>query len=109
MVLVCSNLKVQWGSSWARIGNQDASRVAPKTSSLSVSSFHYSQPIHLLFAREDVKSNRERYGEISMGIDPRLIEHIVANLRTFRVGGSNVSQFLYLNRSGPYACIVNPW
>jgi hypothetical protein len=83
---------------------------APKGSVRSgVSSFHYSQPTHLFFGREDIESNRERYAEISMGIDPRLIDGIVKNLKTYQVTNGNASEFLYLDRRGPYACIVQPW
>lgn len=82
---------------------------APKGSvRAGVSSFHYSQPIHMFFARENVQANRERYGEISMGIDPRTIEDIVGNLKTYRIGKGNVSEWLYLDRRGPHGAIVQP-
>lgn len=75
----------------------------------SPSGFWYSQPAHLFLGKDGVASNRERFGEIAMGIDPKLIDHLVMSLRTYRVGNSNVSDFLYLNRSGPYAAIISPF
>jgi energy-coupling factor transporter ATP-binding protein EcfA2 len=75
----------------------------------SVSSFHYSQPVHMFFSRENAEANREKYGEIACGLDPRMIMSIVSNLRTYRVGDSNVSDMLYLSRSGPYAAVITPW
>ncbi len=74
-----------------------------------VSSFHYSQPRLLAFARENVQGNRERYGEIGMGLDPHMIEDVVAHLKTYKIGNANVSEFLVLDRSGPYATVVTPW
>ena len=75
----------------------------------SPSGYWYSQPSHLFLGKDGVASNRERFGEIAMGIDPRLIDSIVTNLRTYKVGNSNVSEFLYLNRSGPYAAVISPF
>jgi hypothetical protein len=75
----------------------------------SPSGFWYSQPQHLFLGHDGVAANRERFGEIAMGIDPKLIDHIVANLRTYRINDSNVSDMLYLCRSGPYAAVVSPF
>jgi hypothetical protein len=75
----------------------------------SPSGFWYSQPAHLLLGKDGVASNRERFAEIAMGLDPRVIDGIVANLKTYRMHDSNVSEFLYLNRAGPYAAIVSPF
>jgi hypothetical protein len=75
----------------------------------SPSGFWYSQPAHLLLGRDGVAANRERFGEIACGLDPRLIDGIVANLRTYRINDSNVSEFLYINRAGPYAAIISPF
>lgn len=73
-----------------------------------VSTFHYSQPTHLLLGKDGVEGNRKRFGEIAMGIDPATIDHIVKNLKVYRINRSAVSELLYLNRMGPYACIVRP-
>jgi energy-coupling factor transporter ATP-binding protein EcfA2 len=75
----------------------------------AVSSFFYSQPTHMFFFRDNVASNRDKLGQISMGLDPRWIEHTVANLKTYRIDDSTVSDVLYLHRSGPYACVIRPW
>lgn len=75
----------------------------------AVSSFVYNQPTHLLLGKDGNRANRERFGEIGMGLDPRMIESVVAGLRVYRVNGSAVSQLLYLDRRGPYLCVVDPW
>lgn len=74
-----------------------------------VSSFHFSQPVHMFWNRENVESNREKYGEVACGIDPRTIMDVVANLTTYKLGEGNVSETLYIDRRGPYACVISPW
>lgn len=71
-----------------------------------VSSFHFSQPTHMFFGAEAVEGNRERFGEIAAGIDPRTIERLVSNLQTRRVENGNITEWLYVDRRGPYAAIV---
>jgi hypothetical protein len=75
----------------------------------SVSSFWYSQPTHLFLGKDGNADNRQRFSEIAMGIDPREIGDIVAHLKTYRVDDSAVSDFLYLDRRGPYMAVVTPW
>jgi hypothetical protein len=75
----------------------------------SVSSFWYSQPTHLFLGKDGNADNRQRFSEIAMGLDPRMISDIVANLKTYRVNDSAVSDFLYLDRRGPYMAIVTPF
>lgn len=75
----------------------------------SVSGFHYSQPTHLLLGKDSVASNRQRFAEIAMGLDPKLIDDVVTHLRTYRIGDSAVSELLYLDRRGPYAAIISPF
>jgi hypothetical protein len=74
-----------------------------------VSTYHYSQPTHLFLGKDGVAQNRKRFSEIAMALDPGMIDHVVANLRTCRIGKSSVSELLYLDRRGPYACIVSPF
>ena len=83
---------------------------APKgTMRTGVSSFHFSQPTHMLWNRENVQANRDKYAEVACGIDPVLIESLVGNLRTYRVKDGLISESLYIDRRGPYACIVSPF
>lgn len=84
---------------------------SPKgTARAGVSSWYFSQPVHMFWNRENVESNREKYSEVACGIDPKLIMSTVANLRTFPMGANgNVSESLYINRRGPYAAIISPW
>ena len=72
----------------------------------SVSSFAYNSPTHLLFTKDNDKRNLDRISEISIStLDPEEIKNIVRNLRVERIGNSNVSEMLYVHRSG-YLCIV---
>ena len=74
-----------------------------------VSTYHYSQPVHLLLGKDGVAANRKRFTEIAMGLDPAMIDHVVSNLKVYRIHDSAVSELLYLDRRGPYACIVRPF
>lgn len=71
-----------------------------------VSSFSYSAPTHLFLSRDGEYRNLERFGEIGMGFDKREIQEIVKSLRVRQIGDSAVSEFLYLDRRGPYLCTV---
>jgi hypothetical protein len=83
---------------------------APKGSpQSSVSGYHFSQPRWMIWHRENVQSNREKYADVACGIDPHLIMSVVSNLRTYRMGDGNVSEALIIDRTGPYAAIVSPW
>lgn len=73
----------------------------------SVTSFVYSSPTHLFLGRDTDQRNLKRLGEIGM-FDGRETEDIVRNLRLFSIDGHTVSEKLYLNRNGPYRCLVGP-
>jgi hypothetical protein len=75
----------------------------------SVSSFWYSQPTHSFYGKDGNSQNRERFSEIACGLDPRMISDVVANLKTYRIKDSAVSDVLYLNRAGPYLAVVTPF
>lgn len=74
----------------------------------SVSSFMYSATTHLFLAKDNDERNIKRFGEIG-GINPRLIEDIVRNLRIMNVNGHNVSEQLYIDMRGPYFAIIEPY
>jgi len=83
---------------------------APKGSpQSSVSGYHFSQPRWLIWHRENVESNREKYADVACGIDPKLIMATVGGLKTYRMGEGNVSEALIIDRTGPYPAIVSPW
>lgn len=73
----------------------------------SVTSFVYSQPVHMFLGRDTEARNLKRLGEIGM-FDSRETEEIVRNLRLYKIGKNTVSEKLYLNRNGPYRCLVGP-
>jgi hypothetical protein len=61
-----------------------------------------------VFLGKDTEArNLKRLGEIGM-FDSRETEEIVKNLRLYRIGQAVVSEKLYLNRNGPYRCLVGP-
>lgn len=74
----------------------------------SVSSFSYNSPTHMILGKDTDENNIDRFGDIGMGIDKRIIEKIVRNLKMTRIGDNNVSDQLYLHRGGPYAAILQP-
>jgi hypothetical protein len=59
----------------------------------------YNAPIHLFLFNDPDKRNRQRFSEIG-GVDPDLVMEHVYRLDKF--------QALYINRTGPFICIVNP-
>lgn len=73
----------------------------------SVTSFVYSSPVHLFLGRDTEARNLKRLGEIGM-FDSRETEDIVRNLRLYQFGKHTVSEKLYLNRNGPYRCLIGP-
>lgn len=73
----------------------------------SVTSFVYSQPVHMFLGKDTEARNLKRLGEIGM-FDSRETEEIVRNLRLYQIDGHTVSEKLYLNRNGPYRCLVGP-
>lgn len=73
----------------------------------SLSTFAYSSASHLFLGKDTDERNLKRFGEIG-GIDPKFVERTVRDLRMYRIDGHPVSQWLYLNKSGPFACIISP-
>ncbi len=59
----------------------------------------YNAPTHLFLFNDPDKRNRIRFSEIG-GVDPDLVMECVNNLDTY--------QALYINRKGPWLCVVNP-
>lgn len=67
----------------------------------------YDAADHIFIAYDPDVSNQKRYSEIG-GIDPFTVAMIVSQLETRKEkGGRTISEFLYINRSGPEMCIVS--
>lgn len=77
------------------------------TATGSVTSFIYNSPTHLFIGKDTEDRNLRRLGEIGM-FDNRETEQIVRNLRLYQIGKHTVSEKLYMNRNGPYRCLVGP-
>jgi hypothetical protein len=77
------------------------------TATGSVTSFIYNSPVHLFIGKDTEDRNLKRLAEIGM-FDNRETEQIVRNLRLYQIGGHTVSEKLYMNRNGPYRCLVGP-
>lgn len=60
----------------------------------------YNAPNHLFLFNDNDRRNRQRFGEIGGIVEPRLVEDVTRNLDFYQV--------LYINRRGPYLCVVNP-
>jgi hypothetical protein len=73
----------------------------------SVTSFVYSSPVHMFLGRDTDERNLKRLGEIGM-FDSKETVDIVRNLRLYQIGSHTVSEKLYLNRNGPWRCLVGP-
>lgn len=72
-----------------------------------VSSFAYDSPNHMFFGRDNDDRNLQRISELAISqLDPKEIREVVRNLRVHRMGSSAVSEMLYIDRRGPYSCIV---
>jgi hypothetical protein len=71
----------------------------------SVSSFSYNAPTHLFLGKDRDERNIKRFGEIG-GIDPHEVESVVRNLKMARIGDHAISEKLYIDKRGPYMCIV---
>lgn len=60
----------------------------------------YNAPNHLFLFNDPDRRNRDRFSEIGGIADPKIIEEATRNLGQYQV--------LYLNRNGPYLCVVDP-
>ena len=72
-----------------------------------ITSYAWSSASHLFIGKSPADADIKKYGEIA-GIDPRLVENTVRDLRTYSVGGENITEWLYVSKRGPHACLVGP-
>lgn len=73
----------------------------------SVSSFSYNAPTHLFLGKDRDERNIQRFSEIG-GVDPKQVAAIVRELRMYRIGDHSVSEKLYIDKRGPYLCVIGP-
>jgi hypothetical protein len=82
---------------------------APKgsTATGSITGFVYSSVRHLFLGADTEDRNIQRFGEIG-AFDTKETQAIVRGLRLYRIGGETVSEKLYIDKRGPYRCLVGP-
>ncbi len=73
-----------------------------------ITTYAYSSPTHYFFGKDTEERNLKRLSEIGGGIDSRRVEQIIRDLRLYRIGDHTVSQKLYVDRRGPYLCLLGP-
>lgn len=84
-----------------------AQKPAGTRTSSGVTTLVWGNATHLFLGSTPSDSDIERYTEIA-GLDPKVVDREVRNLQMVPIGGSAVTQFLYVNKAGPTAAIVNP-
>jgi len=68
----------------------------------------YSAPEHVILFHDPDQSNQARYSELG-GVDPAMLRALTATLKTQRLPqGNSVSEAIYIKRSGPGICIIEP-
>lgn len=67
------------------------------TQAAGIPGFVFNSPTHMFLSKDNVKQNRQRYGDLAGDFDPKLIERISLQLRPF--------EFLYLHSAG-HMCVV---
>jgi hypothetical protein len=92
-------------------GLWSATQKASGTTQASIPGHAFNSPTHLFLGKDPDKRARDRASEIG-GIDPKFVADTIMNLRIHRVvtplGVKPVSDKLYLDKRGPFACIVGP-
>jgi len=73
-----------------------------------LTSYAWNSGSHLFLGKSPAEADVQKYSEIS-GIDPQLVMSTVRNLRTYDVGADGaITQWLYINKSGPFAAVIDP-
>jgi hypothetical protein len=70
-----------------------------------ITSFAWSSAHHLFIGKTPNDADIKRYSEIG-GLDPKVIDRTVRNLRTYSVNGNTLTEWLYISKSGPYAALI---
>lgn len=63
----------------------------------TIPTFRYNSATHTFLGNDPDKRNRDRFGEIG-GVDPRMVSETVLSLPRY--------EWLYINRNGPWMCVV---
>jgi hypothetical protein len=88
-----------------------ATQKASGTTQASIPGHAFNSPVHLFLGYDPDKRARDRASEIG-GIDPKFVGDTIMNLNIHRIqtprGVKPVSDKLYLDKRGPFACIVGP-
>lgn len=74
-----------------------------------LTTFAYNSASHLFFSKDDDPRNLERVAEIGGATDVRQMREWISGLRRWKINGSNVGEFLYVDKSGPYYARILPW
>jgi hypothetical protein len=82
------------------------------TQGKAIPTFMYSASTHLFLGKDTDKRNTDRFGEIG-GVDPKEVSETVRHLHVNKVIGTDgkahhISDKLYINKNGPYMCLVGP-
>jgi len=89
-----------------------ATQKASGTTQASIPGHAFNSPTHFFLGKDGDKRARDRAAEIGSGIDPSFIADTIANLRIHRIptphGIKPISEKLYLDRRGPFCCIIGP-
>ena len=93
-------MKDEMEAVWMRGRSMKCGMIALAQRSAYNSQHMYNAPNHLFLFNDPDKRNRDRFSEIGGIADPRAIEEITRSLGQFQV--------LYLNRNGPWLCVVDP-
>jgi hypothetical protein len=73
-----------------------------------LTTFAYNSASKMFMGLDYDQRNLDRLSEIG-GVDPKQIAGWIRGLRTFRIEGHAVTEWLYLDKAGPYYARVLPW
>lgn len=93
------NLREELIELWTEYRSMDGNLFTWFQKPTHVPTWAYGQAEHLILFNDPDKRSRDRFAEIG-GVDPDLVKWVVMRLRRY--------QFLYIRRTGPRMCIVNP-
>lgn len=93
-------LKPEMEAVWMRGRAMKCGMIALAQRSAHNSLHMYNAANHLFLFNDPDKRNRDRFSEIGGIADPRMIDDTTRSLGQYQV--------LYLNRTGPYMCVVDP-
>lgn len=93
-------------------GLWSATQKASGTTMASIPGHAFNSPVHLFLGKDPDKRARDRASEIG-GIDPKFVADTIMSLKIHRVetprGIKPVSDKLYIDKRGPFACIIGPY